>query len=354
MEKILTIVIPTYNMEKYLDKCLTSLIVADKELLKKLEVLVVIDGAKDRSSEIAHSYQDKYPEVFRVIDKENGNYGSCVNRGLKEAKGKYIKILDADDYFCTTVFNNFIIFLQKIEADLIVSDFCSVNGQGSHTKEKHYPFKINQKVVPFDDSIAKLLLKYNLQMHAITYKTENLRAISYQQTEGISYTDQEWTFIPLSSVQTVVHFPQILYKYLVGRAGQTMDPQVFKKTISQNEICILKKLKFYLNDKTPNSSARLFQSTWIRWNLSKVYRWYLVEYPSLPKEGLVNFEMQIKGFAPNIIKESENFVLPGTLYHFVKAWRENKATYSSNILFRIAKLQSRIYGKIQRILTSQI
>ena len=98
MEKLLTIIIPTYNMEKYLDKCLSSLIVDDKELMTQLEVLVVIDGAKDRSSEIAHTYQDKYPDTYVVIDKENGNYGSCINRGLKEASGKYVKVLDADDY----------------------------------------------------------------------------------------------------------------------------------------------------------------------------------------------------------------------------------------------------------------
>ena len=79
-------------MEKYLDKCLTSLIFDDKGLMAQLEVLVVIDGAKDRSSEIAHKYQDKYPNTFVVIDKKNGNYGSCINRGLKEAKGTYIKL----------------------------------------------------------------------------------------------------------------------------------------------------------------------------------------------------------------------------------------------------------------------
>lgn len=90
MEKLITIVIPTYNMEKYLDKCLTSLIVPD-EYMELLEVLVVNDGSKDNSSAIAHRYEDKYPQTFRVIDKENGNYGSYVNRGLKEAAGKYIK-----------------------------------------------------------------------------------------------------------------------------------------------------------------------------------------------------------------------------------------------------------------------
>lgn len=87
-------------MEKYLRRCLDSLII-DEDGMKQLEVLVINDGSKDSSSQIAHEYQDKYPDTFRVIDKENGNYGSCINRGLKEATGKYVKVLDADDWFDT-------------------------------------------------------------------------------------------------------------------------------------------------------------------------------------------------------------------------------------------------------------
>ena len=98
-EKLLTIIIPTYNMERLLPKCLSSLLIKEENIFSMLEVLVIIDGAMDSSSQIAHSFQDKFPSVFRVIDKENGNYGSCVNRGLSECKGKYIKILDADDSF---------------------------------------------------------------------------------------------------------------------------------------------------------------------------------------------------------------------------------------------------------------
>ena len=99
-QKILSIIIPTYNMEKYLPKCLDSLISA-KEVLCKMEILIINDGSKDASSRIAHEYQSRYPDSIIVIDKENGNYGSCVNRGLKEATGKYIKVLDADDWFLT-------------------------------------------------------------------------------------------------------------------------------------------------------------------------------------------------------------------------------------------------------------
>ena len=92
MDKLLTIVIPAYNMEKYLDRCLSSLIVGD-EKMQHLEVLVINDGSKDRTSEIAHTYEDRFPGTIRVVDKENGHYGSCVNRGLEEARGTFIKVL---------------------------------------------------------------------------------------------------------------------------------------------------------------------------------------------------------------------------------------------------------------------
>ena len=75
MKKLLSIIVPSYNMGAYLPKCLGSLIIEDKELLQKLDIIVVNDGSKDRTSEIANEFEAKYPGVFRVIDKANGHYG---------------------------------------------------------------------------------------------------------------------------------------------------------------------------------------------------------------------------------------------------------------------------------------
>ena len=122
MNKILTIVVPTYNMQDYLNRCLDSLIVVP-ELMGQLEVLVINDGSKDNSSVIGHEYEARYPNTFRVIDKENGNYGSCVNRGLAEAKGKYIKILDADDWFNTKEFEDYLRNLSTVEVDLVLTSY---------------------------------------------------------------------------------------------------------------------------------------------------------------------------------------------------------------------------------------
>lgn len=223
MDKILTLIIPTYNMELYLRYCLDSLLV--DEGMDALEVLVVNDGSRDCSLEIAREYEHKYPQTFKVIDKENGNYGSCVNRGLEEATGKYVKVLDADDSFDTEHFGRYLSFLKETDADLVLSDFAVVDTN-----------RAIRKIIKYDQGLGRMFemeqvccsAKFqNMQMHAVAYRLENLKKLGYVQTEGISYTDQQWIFLPMITVKTIAYFDEYVYKYLVGRAGQTMEP-VFK------------------------------------------------------------------------------------------------------------------------------
>ena len=89
MEKILTITVPSYNVETFLNQTLNSFV--DDEILGDIEVLIVDDGSKDHTAEIGKEYEEKYPQSFRVISKENGGHGSTINRGITEAKGRYFK-----------------------------------------------------------------------------------------------------------------------------------------------------------------------------------------------------------------------------------------------------------------------
>ena len=82
MEKVLTVTIPSYNVEKYLHQTLDSFI--QEEILEDIEVLIVDDGSKDRTPLIGKEYEIKYPGTFRVISKENGGHGSTINRGIQE------------------------------------------------------------------------------------------------------------------------------------------------------------------------------------------------------------------------------------------------------------------------------
>ena len=140
LHKTLTVVVPTYNMEKYLRRCLDSLIVGE-EGMAQLEVLVVNDGSKDSSSAIAHEYEARYADTFRVIDKENGHYGSCVNRGVEEARGRYIKILDADDCYDNAEFEKYVDTIKTVDVDMVLNDYAFIRPDGEIAGIRRYNYR---------------------------------------------------------------------------------------------------------------------------------------------------------------------------------------------------------------------
>ena len=129
MDKLLSIVVPVYKVEKYIGKCLDSLIVSD-DVMEKMEVIVVNDGTPDNSALIAKEYEKRYPDIIRVIDKENGGHGSAWNRGVEEAQGKYISFLDSDDWL--TNFREFVLKLEKTDTDLVFTNLVCVHQESDN------------------------------------------------------------------------------------------------------------------------------------------------------------------------------------------------------------------------------
>ena len=124
-DKILTITIPSYNVEAYLEDCLESFV--NSEVMDDIEVLIVNDGSSDRTEEIARRYESKYPNTYRLINKENGGHGSTINTGAAEAKGKYFKVVDGDDWVDTRSFIHLVKVLKKIDADIVASNYTWIN-----------------------------------------------------------------------------------------------------------------------------------------------------------------------------------------------------------------------------------
>lgn len=233
MDKILSVIVPSYNMEQYLPKCLGSLVVAP-ELMEKLEILVVNDGSKDRTSEIAHEFAAKYPDTFRVIDKPNGHYGSCINAALPMATGNYVKILDADDWFDNYQFGAFLTFLNDHQdVDVVISDVAIVNAEGT-VFHSHVGLATDRKL-RLDDLCNSSSW---LSMHALSFSRKMLLGMKYRQSEGIPYTDGEWSALPMLSVDTAFYFPNELYMYLKGREGQSVAPAAQIKNFD-SMVCVL-------------------------------------------------------------------------------------------------------------------
>ncbi|MBO4571256.1 MAG: glycosyltransferase [Bacteroidales bacterium] len=321
MNKILTIVIPSYNMEKYLDRCLSSLIV-DNDLMDRFEALIVNDGSKDRTSEIAHGYEARFPGTFRVIDKENGHYGSCVNAGLAEAEGDYIKILDADDFFAAG-FSDYLSFLEKTDADLVLTESISVDEDGNMLSKTSFHLPPNETAVVnlLNDSGIKHLDHFN-----ITWRTSLLKEMGYRQTQGISYTDLEWSTLPSSRIASVAYCPATVYCYLRGRIGQSVDIGYRKNNMWMENQVVLGIARRYesINECMLPGNALLFKNL-TAFLIQQVYFHYLVNFPhSLDEAELVSFDKSLLETSKTLydaVSDARDVRKFGT-FHYIRDFRK--------------------------------
>lgn len=322
MNKILTVIVPSYNMEALLADDLKSLTIRKNANL--LEVLVVNDGSKDKTLDIAKSFADRFPEIFTVIDKPNGNYGSCINAGLKVATGKYIRVMDADDHVDTNAFEAFIDCLKEIDADMVVSNYQKVYACGKR-EEFTFDFPVGKvSAIPDiynEDSFSTLLLP------ALTYRTSILRTMNYRQTEGISYTDMEWCFAPVTQMKTLYYFNQSVYMYVIGRTGQTMDPNIYLKSMPQLFRC-LHEIMNSIDYTTLTPWAYRFANEQLAKHAEHVYRFYLVEHPKEERSLLRTFDKELESANPEVYKLCGKIEYRKKIaFHFIEEWRSGRREF---------------------------
>ena len=229
MLKLLTIVVPVYKVEPYINKCLDSCILEDEKLMSQLEVIIVNDGTPDNSAEMSREYVKRYPQTFRQIDKENGGHGSAWNVGLKEASGKYLRFLDSDDWLSNL--DKLMAVLAKTDADLV---FTHMNRFYANRKEN-----ILDSVID-DFNIAKPLNAFPFEKnshHVIftfwfaTYKREILQFEGRIFSEKTMYDDALLFALPAIKAKTYICLDYVVYNYFIGRADQSFSLERVPKNI---------------------------------------------------------------------------------------------------------------------------
>lgn len=240
MSKILSVIIPCYNCESFLDKGLSSL--AIPALGDKLEVIVVNDGSLDKSRDICLKYVSKYPEIFKLIDKENGGHGSAINVGAAAAAGKYIKVLDADDWVFEKDFLTFIEKLEVIESHVVLTHHHTVDISTGEIKNwKSYPTDFERSYT-LDEIMASFKsFDRSLTFHGITYQREFYIENSIQLSEKVFYEDHEYATIPCCMAETVTPLDIYVYEYRIGDTSQSVSVANQVKRISHVET-VLKRL----------------------------------------------------------------------------------------------------------------
>lgn len=306
-------------MEALLAKDLQTLVIAERS--ERLEVIVVNDGSKDNTLAIARDFERRYPETFTVIDKENGNYGSCINAGLAVATGKYVKILDADDSVVTEAFEALVDCLETTDADVIVNDYQKIY-TGGKREDFTYSFPAGKTVniadIYSEDSFSTLLLP------ALTYRTSILRDMGYRQTEGISYTDMEWCYAPMTQMSTLYYFNRPVYMYLMGREGQTMDPEIYRKRLPQLFQCMHSLLNA-LDDLTLAPWAKCFANEQIAKHSIAMYRYHLIDHHGESRRMLTTFDAALKEKNPEVYEICGAVEYRKKIpYRFVYEWRSGR------------------------------
>ncbi len=222
MDKILSFVIPSYNCEKFLKTAVTSMIC--KEVLDKLEIIIVNDGSTDSTEEIALSLQNSYPETIEVITQENKGHGGALNTGISAAGGKFVKVIDADDWVTTENLSAFVEKLEKLDADVVLTHHYTIDITTKEIKkwmsypeqfEKAYNFKqIMNDWKSFDRSLT---------FHGITYNTEFYKENCIQLSEHVFYEDHEYATIPCCFAKRIVPVDLFIYNYRIGDVAQSVS-----------------------------------------------------------------------------------------------------------------------------------
>ncbi len=234
---VLTIAVPAYNVQTYVEKCLYSL--TNHSLNHKLEILFINDGSTDRTLSKAHSFIQKYGKSnIVVVDKENGGHGSAINKGIALARGKYFRLIDADDWVDSENLAEQIELLEETDADLMLTKGCYEYVERSRLENIiDYDALREGEIYHFDDLTypAYGFSDYGPLLTTSTYRTEVLKKAGFQISEKMPYVDMEFNSFSLKEIDTVVYYDLDIYRYLIGRQGQTISKDFWKKKYKDHE-----------------------------------------------------------------------------------------------------------------------
>lgn len=219
MSDKVTVLVPIYNVEKYVAKCLESLL---SQTYQNFEVWAVIDGSPDNSKEIVEEYAKRDSRI-KLIDKENGGYGSVLEYGVQNIKSKYFLVCDPDDWLRKDALEKLVTLAEKNNLDLVVGD--KFNVYDENEEEQNYVTSkpeelkiIPRKVYSNINDIQKFAF-FSVSPHAKLFRTEIAKNIKFPRK--VSYTDFVLYIESLINTKRIAYLDEGLAYYLTERPGNT-------------------------------------------------------------------------------------------------------------------------------------
>lgn len=292
VDKILTVSIAAYNVEKYLGQALESCVSA----IDGLDVIVVNDGSKDGTLEVANEWASRYPESIRVVDKPNAGYGSTINAAIPLARGRYFRFLDGDDWFDPETLPEYLELLSESVEDVILTPYVRVYESGDEPD-------LMDCVDYLDDGVhrvSELKADQAVAAHSITYRTETLVESSFKMTEGCFYTDTEYAYLPIRHVKSLRVSRLPVYQYRIGREGQSMSVEGIRRHHA-DIVRVRARLLRELGDV--DCAAGAYLKGCLVKECAVVYRFLCISGPDASvKQELREFDALLKGEAPEVYR----------------------------------------------------
>ena len=298
---ILTIAVPSYNVERFINNGIYSLI--DQPFSNKLEILIINDGSKDKTSMICKDLEKLTTvgnrSIVRLIDKENGGHGSAINTGIKEAHGKYFRLMDGDDYFISGQLEEFIKVLENENSDIILTNYIEDFAISAVTHPVHH-YDFMKPGTQYDINIMGYegygFKEWGPLLSTTTCKTSILKESDFLIDEHCFYVDMEYNFIIYLKAENVTYYPLDIYMYYLGREGQSISRESFKKNYLNHEtVCIrlINEYSRYKNSISDNKKLYLINKIIIP--LSRSQYMITTEYFNNSK-AFLSFDKKLKKY----------------------------------------------------------
>ena len=231
--KLLTFAIPCYNSQDYMEKCIDSILVGGDDV----EILIIDDGSKDRTAEIADDYAKRYPTIVKAIHQENDGHGEAVNAGIRNASGIYFKVVDSDDWVDEFAYLQILDKLRELvgsenNLDMLLANYVYEKEGAKHKKVMRQTGFPRDEVFTWSD-IRHFYKGHYILMHSVIYRTQLLRKCGLELPKHTFYVDNIYVYKPLPFVKTMYYMDVDFYRYYIGREDQSVNEKVMIGRIDQ-------------------------------------------------------------------------------------------------------------------------
>lgn len=223
-EKLISVIVPVYNVEEYLPRCVDSILA---QTYKHLEVILVDDGAKDSSGAICDEYAAKDPRI-KVIHKENGGLSSARNAGIEASSGEYLAFVDSDDWIEADAYGHMLDRMEKYDAKLVCAGRYDVNGRTGERTLGLCPKK--EESITAEEMVGRIFLWDGCDSSACDKLYHRSLFETFRYPEGKVCEDVPITYRIVLKAQRVVLCDKPIYNYYHRPGSISTQKQITEKT----------------------------------------------------------------------------------------------------------------------------